>query len=354
MSDMQADTTRILYVDDDVALVRLVQRFFKRQGMEIVHAANLDDAVRQIEAGGIGVIALDHYLPEGNGLQLMSRLDDLPHVPPIVYVTGSADMNVAVAALKSGAADFVPKSIGDDFLELLKSAFQQALEKARLKAQKEAAELEVRAARDRAEMLVHEVNHRVANSLALVGAMVNLQLSSISDEAGRTALSEMQGRLYAISMVHKRLYTSQSVGTVELHVYLSGLLDHLKTTMNDQGRGGELRQALDPAECATDYAINLGIIVTEWVTNAYKYAYPSGRGEIRVILRALPGERAELRVEDDGEGLDPDGEIQGTGLGTRLVKAMAQAMDGEVDVISGEPGCVFRLNFQLRRRAPHD
>lgn len=350
---MQADVTRILYVDDDVALVRLVQRFFKRQGMEILHAASLDDAVAQIEAGGINVIALDHYLPEGNGLQLMGRLSDLPYAPPIVYVTGSADMNVAVAALKSGAADFVPKSIGDDFLELLKSAFQQALEKARLKSQKEAAEQEVRAARDRAEMLVHEVNHRVANSLSLVSAMVNLQLSSIADEAGRTALSEMQSRLYAVAMVHKRLYTSQSVGTVELHDYLAGLLDHLKTTMNDQGRGGKLLQSLESMECATDFAINLGIIVTEWVTNAYKYAYPSGSGDIRVILRGLSDGRAELRVEDDGVGLDPDGEIKGTGLGTRLVKAMAQAMDGKVDVMSGSAGSIFRLNFQLRRQASH-
>ena len=343
---------RILYVDDDAALVRLVERFFNRHGFTIVHASAIDHATELLAKEPINVIALDHHLPEGDGLQFMARIATMPDMPPVVYVTGSSDMNVAVAALKAGATDFVPKSIGNDFLELLKAAVEQALEKARLKSEKEAAEREVRAARDRAEMMVREVNHRVANSLALVSAMVNLQLSAITDEAGRNALTEMQNRLFAVSMIHKRLYTSQSVGTVELHDYVSGLLDHLRATMGGQGRG-ELRAELEPLLCATDYAINLGVIVTEWVTNAYKYAYPQGGGAIRVSLRSLPDERGELIVEDDGIGFDTENPMKGTGLGTRLVRAMAQSMDGHIDQISRDHGAALRLTFLLRRPSPH-
>jgi two-component sensor histidine kinase/CheY-like chemotaxis protein len=353
MSDTSSTPIRILYIDDDVAFARLVHRYFERRGIEIVHAAGFDVAVDRLDKGGISVIALDHFLPEGNGLQLMARLSNHPHSPPIVYVTGSSDMNVAVAALKAGAADFVPKGIGEDFFELLKSAFDQALEKARLRSEKEAADIEVRTARDRAEMLVHEVNHRVANSLALVSAMVTLQIGALSDEAGRTALREMQSRIYAIAMVHKRLYTSQSVGTVELHDYLSSLLDYLRTTMNEKGSGGSLHVKLEPLECATDFAVNLGVIVTEWVTNAFKYAYPSAGGEIRVTLRSLPGGRGELTVGDDGVGLDVGPTIKGTGLGTRLVKSMAQSMDAKIDVLSSASGAVFKLSFPLRRAMSH-
>ena len=60
--------------------------------------------------------------------------------PPVVYVTGSTEINVGIAALKAGAADFVPKTVGDDFLVMLGSSLEQAVEKARLKQQKEAAE----------------------------------------------------------------------------------------------------------------------------------------------------------------------------------------------------------------------
>lgn len=342
-------STYILYVDDDAALVRLVEKFFARRGMTVIHAADMEQAFEVLSARDVDAIALDHHLPGGDGLQFMKRLLGRPATPPVVYVTGSGDMNVAVAALKSGAADFVPKSVGDDFLELLGSAVDQALENARLKAEKEAADQEIRVARERAEMLVHEVNHRVANSLALVGAMVNLQLAAISDETGRTALAEMQNRLYAVAMVHKRLYTSQSVGTVDLHDYLSGLLDHLRMTVSEGQRGCTLRVVLEPLACATDYAINLGIIVTEWVTNAYKYAYPTVAGEIQVNLRSLPGQRGELNVSDNGAGIDPDREAQGTGLGTRLVKAMAQSMQGEINLVTGEAGTTFRLIFPLYR-----
>lgn len=349
MPDDGANRTRILYIDDDAALVRLVERYFNRRGVSVIHAGGMKQAIELLDHQEFDVIALDHYLPEGDGLQLIARLSQRTDTPPIVYVTGSADMNVAVSALKSGAADFVPKSIGDDFLELLRSAVEQSLEKARLKAQKEAAELEVRAARDRAEMLVREVNHRVANSLALVGAMVNLQMNSISDEAGRSALAEMQNRLYAVAMVHKRLYTSDAVDTVELHDYLSGLLEHLRTTLSEHERGNTLHVELMPLVCATDFAVNLGIVVTEWVTNAYKYAYPTGGGEIRVRLHSLPSEFGELIVADDGVGMNAVSPIRGTGLGTRIVKSMAQSLDGTIDVMPGNIGTTFRLIFPLSR-----
>lgn len=351
MPDRALASRSILYVDDDAALVRLVQRFFARRGMSVIHATGMNQAFQLLDAGFFDVIALDHHLTEGDGLQFMKRLVERQAAPPVVYVTGSGDMNVAVAALKSGASDFVPKSVGDDFLELLGSAVEQALENARLKAEKEAADRETRVARERAEMLVHEVNHRVANSLSLVGAMVNLQLAAISDEAGRSALTEMRDRLYAVAMVHKRLYASQSVGAVELRDYLSGLLDHLQATIAEGEGGCTLKVDLEPLLCVTDYAINLGIIVTEWVTNAHKYAYPGSSGEIRIHLRSLDGQRGELSVSDDGTGIDPGLQAKGTGLGTRLVKAMSQSMSGEIDLSTGGKGATFRLIFPLVRDA---
>src|SRR5262245_8903673 len=140
---MQGPVIQVLYVDDDHALVRLVQRTLGRNGFEVEHAASGEEALKAIAGRLIDVIALDHYLATGTGLDLISRLKGMSNAPPVVYVTGSTDMSVAVAALKAGAADFVPKTVGDDFLVLLGSALQQAVNKARLRAQKEAAEEEV-------------------------------------------------------------------------------------------------------------------------------------------------------------------------------------------------------------------
>ena len=203
-------------------------------------------------------------------------------------------------------------------------------------------------ARDRAEVLLAEVNHRVANSLTLIASLVRLQANALGDQAAKDALEETQGRILAISLVHKRLYTSGDVRFVELDEYLASLLDHLETSMRAEGHGGtSLSHELEPLKLRTDASVNLGVVVTEWVTNAFKYAYPDRTGSVRVRLCRLPDGRAELLVEDDGVGRREDAPVKGTGLGTRIVKGIAAAMRAEVEYLRRQPGTAARLVFPL-------
>jgi two-component sensor histidine kinase len=293
----------------------------------------------------VDAVVLDHYLPSGTGLEVLKQLSALEGAPPVVYVTGSTETAVAVAALKAGAADFVPKAVGNDFLELLTAALRQALAKHRLEEEKRGAERQVRIARDRAEAMLQEVNHRVANSLALVASLIGLQLRAAKDPAIRDALIEAQSRISAVGYVHKRLYSSGDVGVVDLNEYLSGLLEQLASAMKVQGLGGDLVYSLTPALLRTDTSINLGVIVTEWITNAYKYAYPSGGGQVRVSLERLSESRLRLTVADDGIGFEPGDLPKGTGLGSRIVAAMARAMNAEVSRHVRSPGSTFSIDF---------
>jgi two-component sensor histidine kinase len=205
-------------------------------------------------------------------------------------------------------------------------------------------------ARDRAEVLLAEVNHRVANSLTLVASLVKLQANVVKDPAARDALAETQARIFAIASVHKRLYTSGDVRVVPLDEYLSNLLDQLATSMRNEGLGASLRYELEPVKLPTDASVNLGVVVTELVTNAYKYAYPGGPGEVRVRLKLLSSNTGELVVEDDGIGRS-DEKIKGTGVGTRIVKAMATTMGAEVQSMPRQPGTAVRLTFPLQQAA---
>jgi two-component sensor histidine kinase len=201
--------------------------------------------------------------------------------------------------------------------------------------------------RDRAELLLREVNHRVSNSLALVSSLVNLQARSLGDLAAKSALAEAQDRIFAISLVHRSLYSSGDVRTVTLDEYLEGLLEHLRSSLRSEGQGAQLSYRLEPLKLATDTSVNLGVIVTEWVTNAFKYAYPDGQGEIRVQLGRNDHGAAELVVEDDGVGRTEGAAPKGTGLGSRIVTAMAGSMGAAVRYEAANPGMRARLTFPI-------
>ena len=205
-------------------------------------------------------------------------------------------------------------------------------------------------ARDRAEVLLSEVNHRVANSLTLVSSLVSLQSKALTDRAAKDALAETQDRILAISLVHRRLYGSADVRSVALDEYLTGLLDHLRDSMRSQGRGMTLLHEVEPIELETDASINLGVVVTELVTNAFKYAYPDGVGEIRVRLRRLPDEQAELVVEDDGVGRVEGVPAKGSGVGTRIVNAMCETLGTKIQYRQRPPGTAAHLVFSFKPR----
>ncbi len=345
---MSTSPARVLYIDDDPELARLVRRALGKRGYAVENVASGEAGLARLAEGGVDVIALDHFLSIGTGLDFLKSLRELPTRPPVVYVTAAADANVAVAALKAGAADYVPKTVGDEFFELLGTAVDQAIEKARLQLEHERAEKEVREARDRAEVLLHEVNHRVANSLALVGAFVALQAHSVSDPSVRSALGEIQNRITAIAGVHRHLYTSRDVRVVEMSDYLATLLRDLEATFKTAGHASTVRLAAERIEVPTDKAVTIGILVTELVTNAFKYAYPTHEsGEIRVGLHKFQADKITLSVEDDGIGWKGKGTVKGTGAGSNIINSLADGLGSHFSYASAATGCKATLEFEV-------
>jgi two-component sensor histidine kinase len=199
-------------------------------------------------------------------------------------------------------------------------------------------------ARERAEVLLAEVNHRVANSLQLVSALVRMQAHSLTDAAAKDALRETQSRIKAISLIHKSLYTSGDVKSVALNDYLGAMLGNLETAMKKDGHTAVLKTELEPISLRTDASVSLGVAVQELVTNAFKYAYPADRpGEVRVRLKRLGDGVAELTVEDDGVGIGPSTANEGTGLGSKIINTMAASLQTQVEYIDRAPGTVARL-----------
>ncbi|KGD92094.1 histidine kinase dimerization/phosphoacceptor domain -containing protein [Rhizobium sp. YS-1r] len=337
----------ILYVDDDLALARLAERHLGRAGYQVVHALDEASAMDAVDRGGLDVVVLDHYLRSGTGLAILHRLKERGSDIPVIYVTGSSDATIAIDALKSGASDYVIKTVGEEFWPLMESAMDQGIFNAELRRAKEKAEQEIRRGKERAEILLAEVNHRVANSLALVAALIRLQASSSGSEEVKAALSETQARITAIAGMHRSLYTSDDVRHVSMDKYLGTLVREVQGSVNNR-QGPSIRLDAEPVSLSSDRAVSIGMIVTELLTNALKYAYPAGtEGEVRILLKRQGEDSVLLAVEDDGIGWREDDQPKGTGLGSRIVKSMAATLGSAIHYVPNISGTRAELTISL-------
>src|ERR1700710_1885965 len=354
---MTAALPTVLYIDDDAALARLVDRGLTRAGFDVVHAESGQHGLDRLKQGGIDVVALDQYMPGLDGLETLERILAIPHAPPVVFVTASQDSAIAVTALKAGAADYLVKDVQGDFIPLLQVAIDGALKQAALQKARDDAEAEVHASRDRyaalaaeREVLLREVNHRVGNSLQIIASLLHLQANSSNQDGVKAALSNAMGRVAAVAQVHRRLYTSHDLKSVLLNQYLEALLEDLRRSA-EGNKMSRLTLKAEPIEIDPDRAVAIGIIVNELVMNAVKYAYPDGAGPIHVVLNAN-GDDLELSVTDDGVGLHVKTDPRSTGMGQRIVTAMATKLDASVERDPNHAGTRIVLRFRRATAAP--
>jgi two-component sensor histidine kinase len=348
---MNDTTPTLLYIDDDEALATLVDRGLTRLGFKVVHAASGTDGLDRIAHGGIDVVALDQYMPGLDGLETLERILAIPSAPPVVFVTAAQDSKIAVTALKAGAADYLVKDTLGDFIPLLHVAIDGALRQARIQKARDDAEAEVHASRDRyaalaaeREVLLREVNHRVGNSLQIISSLLHLQANSSTEEDVKAALTNAMGRVAAVAQVHRRLYTSHDLKSVLLNQYLDALLEDLRRSA-EGNRMSRLTLKAQPIEIDPDRAVAIGIIVNELVMNAVKYAYPDAAGPIDVNLNAL-GDDLVLSIADQGVGLNVKTDPRSTGMGQRIVSAMASKLEASVERDPAHAGTRIVVRFR--------
>jgi two-component sensor histidine kinase len=348
---MNDTTPTLLYIDDDEAMARLVERGLTRLGFKVVHAASGTDGLDRIAQGGIDVVALDQYMPGLDGLETLERILAIANAPPVVFVTAAQDSKIAVTALKAGAADYLVKDTLGDFIPLLHVAIDGALRQARIQKARDDAEAEVHASRDRyaalaaeREVLLREVNHRVGNSLQIIASLLHLQANSSTEEDVKAALTNAMGRVAAVAQVHRRLYTSHDLKSVLLNLYLDALLEDLRRSA-EGNRMSRLTLRAEPIEIDPDRAVAIGIIVNELVMNAVKYAYPDGAGPIEVNLNAQ-GDSLVLSIADEGVGLNVKTDPRSTGMGQRIVSAMASKLEASVERDPAHAGTRIVVRFR--------
>jgi len=194
-----------------------------------------------------------------------------------------------------------------------------------------------------------EINHRVANSLQLLSAMVSAEARGVQDPAAAAALDMTLRRIGAIAGVHRQLYRSRQRAMVNLGTYLDELGMELEQGIADADGGRYVLVHAAGVEVPAEEATSVGIIVSEIVTNAFKHAYAPGEpGIVSISLRAGAAGGYLLEIRDCGRGRDPNAAARGTGLGGRLVGMMATRLGGHYAWLDARPGTCFELSVGKR------
>mgnify|MGYP001310894193 CR=1 FL=1 len=189
------------------------------------------------------------------------------------------------------------------------------------------------------DFLLKEVNHRVQNSLSLVGAFLRMQGRAADNPDVKEQLEAAEQRLMAVGLVHRRLYQDDSVRVVDLSRYLSELIEELKPTMDPEWEE-YLVADFAPILISTDKAVRVGLIVNELIVNATKYAYGGRPGPVHVRLDQFR-DKLRLVVADRGQG--SSGPAKGTGFGSRMLNTLVASLEGVMEQENTVPGLTISI-----------
>lgn len=200
-------------------------------------------------------------------------------------------------------------------------------------------------------VLLHEVNHRAKNSIAMAIAMLRLQIGRQGNAEVSGALEDAIQRLDHLARIHEILYRQDSndVQRVDMAGYLGELCQNFAHLQNPHDRAIEIVSDADDVALDVDRAINVALIAGEAITNALKHAFPNRRrGVVRVGLH-IRGDNVTLSVEDDGVGL-PAGRRVGS-IGMRLMEGMTRALNGTL-MIEGDQRTRISVQFPMAPERP--
>jgi chemotaxis protein methyltransferase CheR len=195
------------------------------------------------------------------------------------------------------------------------------------------------------DVLLEELEHRIANSLQIIASIILLKAKAVQSEETRLHLHDAHKRVMSIAAVQRQLHASGATGPIQIAPYLTGLCDVLATSMIGDTRPISLQVVGEGGSATSRQAESLGLIVTELVMNALKHAFPDEKTEGQItVAYDTAGTNWKLSVSDNGIG-KPDGVFaQGkTGLGTGIIKALAQQLGAQVETLAGPEGTTVSI-----------
>lgn len=204
---------------------------------------------------------------------------------------------------------------------------------------------ELRTSLEEKEILLKEIHHRVKNNLAMTINLIKLQKSKIDDEKTKNSLTDIQERIFTMELLHRKLYESKDLNFISFNRYVLELLEDLDGTYG-KNKKIKINSDIDDINMNIEYALPCGLIITECIINAYKYAFLNKQGNINISFKIIKNE-CTLIIGDDGEGLPNGIDInKSKSLGLKLVSTIVRGqLFGEFSH-ENRDGAIFKISFK--------
>jgi chemotaxis protein methyltransferase CheR len=201
--------------------------------------------------------------------------------------------------------------------------------------------------------LLREMQHRIANSLQIIASILLLKAGAVTSEETKNELRAAHQRVMSVAAVQSHLQASDGIEHIEMGPYLAKLSSGLASSMLDPKQVIDISVIADRGTLPSSHAVSIGLIVTELIINAVKYAFPVVRSSafIRVTFEMAKSDW-KLTVADNGVGRRRSSKPDASpGLGTVLVAALAKQLKAQVSETSSKKGmtiAVTKATFESR------
>jgi two-component sensor histidine kinase len=197
------------------------------------------------------------------------------------------------------------------------------------------------------DVLLREIHHRVKNNLQVISGMLELQAALVKDPSARSSLKEGRNRVMTMALIHQKLYQSQDIAQVKMDSYVQSLVADLFSAFGVVEENVSMKFEVEAVRLNLDTAIPFGLLISELVTNAIKYAFGPGReeekNEIAVSFREREDGKYLLTVSDNGIGLPESFDLAtAASLGLKLVHTLVEQLGGEVS-LAATPGTTWTI-----------
>lgn len=195
-------------------------------------------------------------------------------------------------------------------------------------------------------ILLKEIHHRVKNNLQIISSLLNLQTRNVTDETALSILEEGKERIQAIALIHQKLYQNDSFEAIEMEGYITELTEQLHKTYINSEKHIEIEINAKNVFLNLDTAVPLGLILCELITNAFKHAFSAKlEGKVSISLYAKKSDNSYiLEIQDNGVGFDAS--HVDNGLGSEIVDALTEQLEGEKTIFSDKNGSLTKIHFK--------